>query len=87
LLRGPEKIWAVTIKLIEEERIGCAGYPEQEAKAWAEKIAECERLRAAYQDQQAASYMTLDELGAKLKELENTYTLARTELEHLIAYN
>lgn len=30
--------------------------------------------------------MTLDELGARLKELENTHTLARVELEHLVAH-
>lgn len=86
MLRDPEKIRAGMTKLIEEERTGRAGDPEREAKAWAQKIAECERLRAAYQDQQAAGYMTLDELGVKLKELEDMHTLARVELEHLVAH-
>ena len=37
---------------------------------WAEKAAECARLRGAYQDQQAAGLMILAELGSKLEELE-----------------
>ncbi len=33
-------------------------------------MAEYTRLRSAYQDQQASGLMTLQELGAKLEELE-----------------
>jgi hypothetical protein len=43
-------------------------------------------LRTAYQDQQAAGYMTLTELGAKLRETESTRRLAKAELEHLLAH-
>ena len=35
---------------------------------WSEKAAECARLRSAYQDQHAAGFMTLAELGSKLEE-------------------
>jgi hypothetical protein len=50
---------------------------------WARKVAEFDRLRAAYQDQQAAGLMTLDELGGKLKELEDGRELARAGLRDL----
>jgi septal ring factor EnvC (AmiA/AmiB activator) len=46
------------------------GDPDKQQRAWAEQIAECTRLRAAYQDQQAAGLMTLEELGSKLTELD-----------------
>ena len=51
----------------------------------ADSMAESDRLRAAYQDQQAAGHMTLTELGAKLRELEPTRRVAQAELEHLLA--
>ncbi|CAA9447775.1 MAG: hypothetical protein AVDCRST_MAG01-01-4267 [uncultured Rubrobacteraceae bacterium] len=38
----------------------------KEAAGWAEKLHECDLLRSAYQDQQAAGLMTLGELGSKL---------------------
>jgi hypothetical protein len=40
-------------------------------------------LRSAYQDQQAAGLMTLEELGTKLEELENTRSTAERELNVL----
>ena len=40
-------------------------------------------MRSAYQDQQAAGLMTLEELGGKLKELDRTRELGRAELERL----
>jgi hypothetical protein len=84
LLRDPDRIRGGMNRLIEEERTKRAGDPERETKIWAEKIAESDRLRAAYQDQQAAGYMTLTGLGSKLRELEDTRRLAQTELKHLL---
>ena len=49
------------------------------------KIAECSRLRSAYQDQQAAGLMTLEELASKLAKLEETRSVAAAELEALEA--
>ncbi|HZG64780.1 MAG TPA: hypothetical protein VEY13_14950 [Rubrobacteraceae bacterium] len=46
------------------------GDPEREARAWLEKLAEADRKRNAYQDQQAEGLLTLDELRAKLLALE-----------------
>ncbi len=86
LLRDPDRIRGGMNRLIEEELTKRADDPERETKLWAEKIAESNRLRAAYQDQQAAGYMTLAELGTKLRELEDTRRLARAELKHLLAH-
>jgi site-specific DNA recombinase len=80
LLVDPERIRSGMERLIEQERTTHVGDPEQEAEAWARKIAECDRRRCAYQDQQAAGLMTLEELGAKLKELESARTSAEREL-------
>ena len=69
--KDPERIRESFDALIEHERsLMSRGDPEAQAQAWAEQIAECARLRAAYQDQQAAGLMTLEELGLKLAELE-----------------
>lgn len=81
LLKDPERIRAGMEALIEQERANGPRYFPKEEAAWAEKVAECSRLRGAYQDQQAAGLMTLDELGAKLEELERTRELAQAELD------
>lgn len=87
LLKDPERIRAGMEKLIEQERsfAGGRGDPEQEAKVWADQVAECGHLRTAYQDQQAAGLMTLEELGERLQELEDTRKTAEAELEALDA--
>ena len=66
--------------LIDRERGFAVQRPAEELAAWAEKLEECDRLRSAYQDQQAAELMTLEELGSKLASLEETRKLARAEL-------
>jgi len=87
LLKDPERIRLGMDRLIEEERAAAnRGDPNNTAKAWAEKAAECVRLRAAYQDQQAAGLMTLDELGSKLTELDNIRRHAGRELSALQDY-
>jgi site-specific DNA recombinase len=69
LLKDPERVRAGMNRLIEQERNARRGDPERETEAWAQTIDECVRARAAYQDQQAAGLMTLEELGSKLEEL------------------
>jgi hypothetical protein len=81
LLKEPERIKAGMEALIEQERANGPRHFAKEESTWAEKIAECARLRSAFQDQQAAGLMTIEELGAKLKELERTNKLAQVELE------
>ena len=68
-------------KLIEHEKAIGRGDPGQESRAWAEKLEECARLRKAYQQQQVAGLMTLDELGRMLEEVEDIRRLAETELK------
>jgi DNA repair ATPase RecN len=83
LLKDPERIRAGMDRLIEQERNSKRGDPEREAQAWAETITKCVRLRNAYQDQQAAGLMTLEELGSKLKDLDETRLHAERELTAL----
>jgi site-specific DNA recombinase len=85
MLKHPECIRAGMDWLIDQESAGRRPDPEREAAAWAEKVAECDRLRGAYQDQQAAGLMTLAELGSKLEELEGTRRMAEAELAALAA--
>jgi hypothetical protein len=81
----PEKIKAGMESLMADEVTIGRGDPEREAKVWAEKLEECARLRRAYQQQQAAGLMTLEELGSMLKDLEETRELAETELAGVTA--
>lgn len=70
-------------RLLEQESTGSGGDPKVEAISLAERITGCDRLRRAYQDQQAAGLMTLEELAARLEELERTRQSARHDLERL----
>ena len=56
------------------------GDPEREVKTWLEKLSEADNLRAGYQEQAARGLMTLDELAARLKDLEEQHKTARREL-------
>ena len=80
LLKSPERIRVGMEALIDREREAGMRRPTEEAATWAEKLEECERLRSAYQDQQAVGLMTLEELGSKLKGLEETRRLTQAEL-------
>jgi site-specific DNA recombinase len=83
LLKDPERIRAGMDALIEREREAGSRDTGQEATVWASKLEECDRLRSAYQDQQALGFMSLEELGSKLKGLEETRKLAQAELAAL----
>ena len=54
--------------------------PDREAKAWLDRLAEVDQMRRGYQQQAAIGYMTFDELGAALEELEHTRRTAEREL-------
>jgi hypothetical protein len=79
-LEDPERIRVGMAALIDREREFIVRRPAEELATWAEKLEECDRLRSAYQDQQAVGLMTLEELGSKLGGLEETCKLARAEL-------
>ena len=80
LLTDPENIRSGMEALIEQERAPEPRGLEREAKVWTKKLVEYSHLRSAYQDQQAAGLMTLQELGVKLEELENGRREAEREL-------
>jgi polyhydroxyalkanoate synthesis regulator phasin len=69
--------------MIEEERNSLQGDSEREVKARLNELAEADRMRSGYQELAAKGLMTLDELGTKLQELEETSKTARRELEAL----
>ena len=83
LLKGPDRLQAGLEKLIEEERAALRGNPDRESGTWAKKLAEVDRKRSAYQDQQAEGLITLEELRKKLSDLEETRAVAQGELEAL----
>jgi len=83
LIQDPKKMSAGLETLIEQERATDPHEAAKEAKLWKQKIAECVRKRSAYQDQQAAGFMSLEELGSKLQEVDDARRLAQTELEGL----
>jgi len=68
-------------RAIELKRQEMRADPEREARAWLEKLSETDSLRAGFQEQAARGLMTLDELAAKLSELEETRKTARAEWE------
>jgi flagellar motility protein MotE (MotC chaperone) len=69
--------------MIELEREGMRGDPEQETRVWLEKLSEVDRKRSRFQDQAAEGLMTLDELRAKLADLEETRATIERELKVL----
>ena len=87
MLCDPERVRAGVRHFAEQERAARRARfdPDNEARLWAEKISWCARKRSAYQDQQAASLMTLAELSEKLADLEETRRYAESEIALLWA--
>ena len=83
LLKDPGRIRAGIEELIEREREAGRSDPGGEIRLWEEKVAECSRLRSAYQDQQAAGLMTLEELAYKLATMQETRRVSEAELAML----
>jgi hypothetical protein len=81
LVSDPTKLRA-QLDAIERETAALQN-PDAGAVAWMKTIEDCRSKRAAYQDQQAAGFMTLDELGEKLRRLNETKTTAERELTNL----
>jgi hypothetical protein len=72
LLKDPHTLRFGLEEMIELERKGLRGDPEEPAKIWLPRIAEAERMRGSYQELAAKGLMTLEELGQKLAELDAT---------------
>jgi len=83
LLRDPARLREGLEEMIEQERAAMRGEPESQAKVWLEKLDDVSRKRSRFQDMAAEGYITFDELGAKLQELEETRRTAERELEAL----
>ena len=81
LMKDPKQLQGDIDRMIELEKEGPNGDPECEEKVWLEKLAEVARMRRGYQEQAAKGYMTFDELGAALSELEETRKSAEHELQ------
>jgi site-specific DNA recombinase len=83
LLKDPQMLRVGLEDMIEIERKGLRGNPDEQAKMWLSRIAEAERMRGGYQELAAKGLMTLEELGEKLAELEATKRTADRELATL----
>ena len=66
ILKDPDQLRADLNAMIELERAVVRGDPDKETKLWADKLVECDRKRAKYQEMFAADAMSLDELRARL---------------------
>lgn len=80
-MTNPEQLREDLERSIELARRETSGDPDRDAKAWVERLSEAERMRVGYQEQAARGYMTLDELGAKLGEIEEERRIAERELQ------
>ena len=83
ILSDPERLRADLDRMIEMKRKTHPATPESEMDNWLEKLAEADEKRAKYQHAYAADAITLDDLKARLAELEELRELAQRELEAL----
>jgi hypothetical protein len=81
LLTDSERMPAGLDEMIYRKRSRVRVAPDREAKAWLERLAEADRMRAGYQELAVKGLMTIEELGVRLKELETTRGIASDELE------
>src|SRR5919107_397291 len=63
LLKAPERLRAGLDEMIEQERAGMRGNPDQEAASWMEKLSEVEQERRGYLRFAAKGHMGDDEHG------------------------
>ena len=83
LLMDPERLAAGLNEMINREREELRGDPDQQAKVWANKLADVGMKRAEYQDMAAEGFITFDELREKLAQQYETCTVADQELSNL----
>jgi site-specific DNA recombinase len=83
ILKDPEQLRADLDAMIELERKNMRGNPDKEAQLWADKLAEVHHRRVRYQEMAADDLITLNELRARLTELDDTRKTAERELDAL----
>lgn len=71
LRKAPERLRADLERLIEQERAVMRGDPEQEAKAWLEKLSEVDQERRGYLRLAAKGHITDEELERLAKVLDH----------------
>jgi hypothetical protein len=80
LLKHPERLRRGLDEMIEQERAGMRGDPDQEAASWLEKLSEVEQERRSYLRFAAKGHMTDEELDEELAALEDTRVTAEEQL-------
>ena len=81
MLTHPEQLRTDLEEMVDQKReSNRRGDPELERKAWMGKLAETDSMRSNYQEQTAKGLMTIDELAARLEELEGTRRETEREL-------
>lgn len=80
LLRDPERVRTGIDAMIEAERAGGRGDPKREARSWLDRLAALDRKRSRFQDMAAEGHITFEELGAKLREMDEARETAEREL-------
>src|SRR5215211_5137895 len=85
LLKDPGRLKAGLEELIEQERAGLRGDPDQEAKTWLEKLSEVDQERRGYLRLAAKGVLADEELDEALAELEETRETAEQELRAISA--
>jgi hypothetical protein len=83
VLSDPDTIQRGLDSLIQRETEEVRDDPEQVVTTLEDRLSQNTHLRRAYQDQQAEGLMTLEELGAKLEELEDTRKVLEADLASL----
>jgi site-specific DNA recombinase len=79
-LEEPERLRADLNRKIELEKSGARGEPEREMKVWAEKLTEADAKRVRFQHAYAEGIIGLDDLKARLSELDDARATAEQEI-------
>ena len=82
-LEEPERLRADLNRKIELEKSGARGEPEREMKLWAEKLAEADAKRVRFQHAYAEGIIRLEDLKARLAELDDARATAEREIAAL----
>src|SRR5918999_816206 len=85
LLKDPGRLEAGLEEMIERERAGLRGDPDQEAKTWLERLSEVDQERRGYLRLAAKGVLADEELDEALAELEETRETAERELRAISA--
>jgi len=82
-LEEPERLRADLTRKIELEKSSVRGEPEREMKMWAEKLQEADAKRVRFQHAYAEGIIGLEDLKARLAELDDARATAEREIAAL----